>query len=81
MKNARFESSSDMVRWLQTEAAGLRPACDGGRPAKNQSRTQYSAPSARLTMNGVNTRVIERKPVRLRSLGREEPRLEWRKNA
>lgn len=29
MKNARFESSSDVVRWLQSEAAGLWPALLG----------------------------------------------------
>ena len=29
MKNAGFESSSDIVRWLQIKAAGLRPACAG----------------------------------------------------
>jgi hypothetical protein len=41
MKNAGFESSSDIVRWLQIKAAGLRPACDGWKAgAKNQSRTR-----------------------------------------
>jgi len=29
MKEARFESSSDVVRWLQSEAAGLWPALLG----------------------------------------------------
>ena len=29
MKEARFESSSDVVRWLQREAAGLWPAAVG----------------------------------------------------
>jgi hypothetical protein len=29
MKEARFESSSDAVRWLQSEAAGLWPALLG----------------------------------------------------
>src|SRR5712671_7465899 len=29
MKGARFESSSDVVRWLQSEAAGLWPALLG----------------------------------------------------
>jgi hypothetical protein len=29
MKEARFESSSDVVRWLQREAAGLWPALLG----------------------------------------------------
>ena len=81
MKNAKFESSSDMVRRLQTEAAGLRPACDGWKVGQKSKSNPIFGTISRLTMNGVNTRVIERKPVRLRSLGREEPRLEWRKNA
>lgn len=29
MKHARFETSSDVVRWLQSEAAGLWPALVG----------------------------------------------------
>ena len=29
MKDARFETSSDVVRWLQSEAAGLWPALLG----------------------------------------------------
>ena len=29
MKDARFETSSDVVRWLQSEAAGLWPALVG----------------------------------------------------
>src|SRR5216683_1121882 len=29
MKNARFESSSDVVRWMESEAAGLWPAMLG----------------------------------------------------
>ena len=47
MKNARFESSSDVVRWLQSEAAGLWPALLGSLSFRRSPCVRENCPACR----------------------------------
>src|SRR5437763_2978266 len=47
MKNARFESSSDVVRWLQREAAGLWPALLGSLSFRRSPCVRENCPACR----------------------------------
>src|ERR1700726_2575863 len=45
MKDARFETSSDVVRWLQSEAAGLWPALLGSLSFRRSPCVRESCPA------------------------------------
>src|SRR6266481_2598049 len=47
MKEARFESSSDVVRWLQSEAAGLWPALLGSLSFRRSPCVRENCPACR----------------------------------
>ena len=47
MKHARFESSSDVVRWLQSEAAGLWPALLGSLSFRRSPCVRENCPACR----------------------------------
>src|SRR5258705_13166934 len=47
MKGARFESSSDVVRWLQSEAAGLWPALLGSLSFRRSPCVRENCPACR----------------------------------
>ena len=47
MKDARFESSSDVARWLQSEAAGLWPALLGSLSFRRSPCVREHCPACR----------------------------------
>jgi hypothetical protein len=47
MKDARFESSSDVMRWLQREAAGLWPAVLGSLSFRRSPCVRENCPACR----------------------------------
>ena len=47
MKEARFESSSDVARWLQSEAAGLWPALLGSLSFRRSPCVRENCPACR----------------------------------
>ena len=47
MKDARFETSSDVVRWLQGEAAGLWPALLGSLSYRRSPCVRENCPACR----------------------------------
>src|SRR6266566_5316259 len=47
MKDIRFESSSDVVRWLQSEAAGLCPALLGSLSFRRSPCVRENCPACR----------------------------------
>lgn len=47
MKGARFESSSDVVRWLQSEAAGLWPALLGSLSFRRSPCVRENCPACK----------------------------------
>src|SRR6202165_6247848 len=47
MKDARFEASSDVARWLQSEAAGLWPALLGSLRFRRSPGVRENCPACR----------------------------------